>query len=227
VRNHIVACPFAVSTLIVWPARFHCHSPSGGAYNYWCAGAMKALRILMVLASGLFFFAADDLRGEDRVPEPAEYRTSDYRAPTPAGLAGAKVISTAEAERLWRDKTAIFVDVLPQAPRPANLPPGTIWRDKPRLNIPGSIWLPDTGYGALAPVTEDYLRKNLEGATGGDRTKLLVIYCLRNCWMSWNATKRILSMGYANVTWYPDGTDGWTDELLPVAQAQPEPGAGH
>jgi PQQ-dependent catabolism-associated CXXCW motif protein len=100
-------------------------------------------------------------------------------------------------------------------------------RDKPRLNIPGSIWLPDTGYGALAPVTEDYLRKNLERATGGDPAKPLVIYCLRNCWMSWNATKRILSMGYANVTWYPDGTDGWTDELLPVAQAQPEPGAGH
>jgi PQQ-dependent catabolism-associated CXXCW motif protein len=187
---------------------------------------MNALRLLVGLASGLVAFTAADLRGQDRVPEPAEYRTSDYRAPTPAGLAGAKVVSTAEAQRLWRDKTAIFVDVLPHAPRPANLPPGTIWRDKPRLNIPGSIWLPDTGYGALAPVTENYLRQNLERATGGDRAKLLVIYCLRNCWMSWNAAKRIMSMGYANVAWYPDGTDGWTDEMLPVAQAQPEPGAG-
>jgi hypothetical protein len=36
---------------------------------------------------------------------------------------------------------------------------GTIWRDKPRLNIPGSVWLPDTGYGALAAATEDYLRR--------------------------------------------------------------------
>jgi PQQ-dependent catabolism-associated CXXCW motif protein len=186
---------------------------------------MNALRVLVGLASGLVVFAAADLRGQDRVPEPAEYRTSDYRAPTPAGLAGAKVVSTVEAERLWRDQTAIFIDVLSHAPRPANLPAGTIWRDKPRLNIPGSIWLPDTGYGALAPVTEDYLRKNLARATGGDRAKLLVIYCLRNCWMSWNAAKRILSMGYANVAWYPDGTDGWTDERLPVVQAQPEPGA--
>jgi PQQ-dependent catabolism-associated CXXCW motif protein len=187
---------------------------------------MNALHVFAGLASGLVVFAAAGLRGQDRVPEPAEYRTSDYRAPTPAGLAGAKVVSTAEAERLWRDKAAVFVDVLPHAPRPANLPPGTIWRDKPRLDIPGSIWLPDTGYGALAPVTEDYLRNNLARATGGDRAKLLVIYCLRNCWMSWNAAKRILSMGYANVAWYPDGTDGWTDAQLPVAQAQPEPGAG-
>jgi PQQ-dependent catabolism-associated CXXCW motif protein len=116
---------------------------------------------------------------------------------------------------------------LPHAPRPANLPPGTIWRDKPRLDIPGSIWLPDTGYGALAPATEDYLRKNLQRVTGGDRAKLLVIYCLRDCWMSWNGAKRILSMGYANVAWYPDGTDGWTDRLLPVTEAQPEPAAGN
>ena len=38
--------------------------------------------------------------------------------------------------------------------------------------------------------------------------------------MSWNAAKRVLSMGYANVAWYPDGTDGWTDMLLPVTEAQ-------
>ena len=35
--------------------------------------------------------------------------------------------------------TAIFVDVLPHAPRPANLPPGTIWREKTHMNIPGKL----------------------------------------------------------------------------------------
>ena len=188
---------------------------------------MSALRILLGLVSGLAVLVAVDVRSEDRPPEPTEYRTKDYRAPTPASLAGARVVSTAEAERLWQGKSALFVDVLPRAPRPANLPPGTIWRDRPRLNIPGSIWLPDTGYGALAQATEDYLRKNLEQATGGDRAKLLVIYCLRDCWMSWNAARRILSIGYANVAWYPDGTDGWTDMLLPVVEAQPAPAAGN
>jgi PQQ-dependent catabolism-associated CXXCW motif protein len=183
------------------------------------------LRVLLSLVSGLAVFAAADVRGADQVPEPSGYRTKEYRAPTPAGLAGARVVTTLEAEQLWQGKSAIFVDVMPHAPRPANLPPGTIWRDRPRLNIPGSIWLPDTGYGELAAVTEDYLRRNIDRATASDHAKLLVIYCLRDCWMSWNAAKRILSMGYSNVAWYPDGTDGWTDILLPLTEAQPAPAA--
>jgi PQQ-dependent catabolism-associated CXXCW motif protein len=133
-------------------------------------------------------------------------------------------MTTDQAEALWRDKTAVFIDVMPRPPRPANLPPGTIWRDRPRANIPGSIWLPDTGYGELPPPVEDYLRRNVESITGGDRTRLLVVYCLRDCWMSWNAAKRIVAMGYTNVAWYPEGTDGWTEVLLPVADAQPAPG---
>ena len=181
---------------------------------------------ISALILGLAAFLCAGVHGEDATPEPQGYRTDNYRAPTPATLAGARVVSTEQAEALWQDKAAIFVDVMPRAPRPPNLPPGTIWRDRPRSNIPGSTWLPDTGYGELAPVTADYLRQNLKRVTGGDSTKLLVIYCLRDCWMSWNAAKRILTMGYTNVAWYPEGTDGWTDALLPVADAQPAPAVG-
>jgi len=190
-------------------------------------GEMTRVYAVVGLILGLTALACGSVRGEEAVPEPSGYRTHDYRAPTPARLAGARVITTAQADALWQDKAAIFVDVMPRAPRPPNLPPGTIWRDRPRLNIPGSIWLPDTGYGELAPVTDTYLRSNLEHVTGGDRTKLLVIYCLKDCWMSWNAAKRILAMGYVNVAWYPEGTDGWTDALLPVIDAQPAPATGN
>src|SRR5262249_47701667 len=131
--------------------------------------------------------------------EPEGYRMEDYRTPTPATLRGARVATTADVEQIWKAGDAIFVDVLPHAPRPPNLPPGTIWREKPHRNIPGSIWLPDTGYGALAAVTEDYLRGNLARLTGGDRSRTLVVYCLRDCWMSWNAAKRILAIGYTDV----------------------------
>jgi PQQ-dependent catabolism-associated CXXCW motif protein len=155
------------------------------------------------------------------VAEPDGYRTTDYRAPTPPTLKGARVLTTAEAEALWKAGNTVFVDVMPRAPRPANLPAGTIWRDKPRQNIPRSVWLPDTGYGALAQVAEDYLRRNLARVTAGDPAKLLVIYCLRDCWMSWNAAKRALAMGYTNVAWYPEGTDGWEDALLPLADSKP------
>jgi PQQ-dependent catabolism-associated CXXCW motif protein len=160
------------------------------------------------------------------VAEPAGYRTGDYRAPTPSSLNGARVVSTREAETIWKAGEAVFVDVLPRAPRPANLPAGTIWREKPRLNIPGSIWLPDTGYGELAAVTENYLRQHLARVTAGDRAKPLVIYCLENCWMSWNAAKRALAMGYTNVAWYPQGTDGWANAGLALAEATPAPAAG-
>src|SRR3954453_17765739 len=157
------------------------------------------------------------------VAEPEEYRTENYRAPVPATLAGARVLTTAQAEAIWRAGNAGFIDVLPRPPKPQNLPAGTVWRDKPRLNIPGSIWLPDTGYGALAAPTDDYFRQGLARASGGDKAKLLVVYCQENCWMSWNAAKRALRYGYDNVAWYPEGTDGWEAEGLRLKEAQPEP----
>ncbi len=155
--------------------------------------------------------------------EPESYRLEDYRAPTPATLRGAKVIGTEEAEQIWRGRLASFIDVLPRPPRPRNLPEGTLWRDKPRSNIPGSVWLPDTGYGELAPSMAEYFAKGLAKATDGNRAKLLVVYCLADCWMSWNAAKRALELGYPNIAWYPEGTDGWLAAGLPVEDAAPEP----
>jgi PQQ-dependent catabolism-associated CXXCW motif protein len=163
---------------------------------------------------------------QEKPPEPDEYRTDNYRAPVPATLAGTRVLTTAEAEAIWRTRAGVFIDVLPRAPKPQNLPPGTVWRDKPRLNIPGSIWLPDTGYGKLAAATEDYLRQGVARASGGNTATLFVIYCQADCWMSWNAAKRVLSYGYPNVVWYPEGTDGWEQADLPLAESQPEPRAG-
>jgi PQQ-dependent catabolism-associated CXXCW motif protein len=178
-----------------------------------------------VIAVCLIGFVPLAASGQDApIPEPGGYRMDDYRAPTPATLTGARVLTTPEAADLWRAGTVVFIDVMPQPPRPAGLPPGTIWRDKARRNIPGSIWLPDTGYGALAAATEDYLRNGLAQASGGEQTKMLVFYCQKDCWMSWNAAKRALGFGYRNVAWFPDGTDGWQDAGLPLADAQPAPG---
>lgn len=177
---------------------------------------------LAVVIVAAFALAAPAL-AQGNVPEPEGYRTDDYRARVPATLAGARVLTTAEAEVIWRAGTAVFIDVLPRPPKPQNLPAGTVWRDNPRLNIPGSVWLPDTGYGKLARSTEDYLRLGLDRASGGNKAALLVVYCQEDCWMSWNAAKRLLSYGYSNVAWYPDGTEGWERANLPVAEAQPEP----
>jgi len=186
------------------------------------------LKLARLIAATLAFTVALALpaHAQENAPEPEGYRTDNYRAPVPVTLAGARVLATGEAEAIWRAGAGVFIDVLPHAPKPQNLPAGTIWREKPRLNIPGSIWLPDTGYGTLAAATEDYLRHGLARATGGKSATLLVIYCLTDCWMSWNAAKRALSYGYRNVAWYPEGPDGWQRADLPVAESQPQPRAG-
>ncbi len=155
-------------------------------------------------------------------PEPDSYRQSDYRAPTPASLKGARVLTTEEVAALWRAGGATFMDVLPQPPRPSGLPADVVWRDKPRFDIPGSIWLPDTGYGELAPVILAYFRRGLDKALSA-RPRPLVFYCLKDCWMSWNAAKRALALGYSDVAWYPEGADGWAAAGLPLERRIPEP----
>ena len=157
-------------------------------------------------------------------PEPEDYRMDHYRGPVPATLEGARVVGPEEAHELWLVGGVAFIDVLPRAPRPENLPEGTIWREKPRESIPGAIWLPNVGYGAIAEVTSEYFRAGLEKATGGDAGHPVLFFCLEECWMSWNAAKRALEWGYSEVYWLPEGTDGWAFHDFPTEVVEPEPG---
>jgi PQQ-dependent catabolism-associated CXXCW motif protein len=156
------------------------------------------------------------------IPEPDGYRMEHYRGPVPATLTGGTVIGPEDTYAFWQDKTAAFIDVLPQAPKPKGLPEGTIWRDKPRSSIPGAIWLPNVGYGAIADVTADYFRRGLEKVTQGDTTHPVVFFCLEDCWMSWNAARRSIEWGYSNVYWFPEGTDGWALWDYPLERVKPE-----
>ena len=160
---------------------------------------------------------------QDLVPEPDTYRMDHYRGPVPQTLAGGVVVSTETAHALWYTNSVAFVDVLPRAPKPPNLPKGTIWREKPRHSIPGAIWLPNVGYGAIADVVADYFRAGLKAAVGDDKAAPILFFCLEECWMSWNAARRAIEWGHTRVFWFPEGTDGWqfydypTDEILPMA----------
>jgi PQQ-dependent catabolism-associated CXXCW motif protein len=127
---------------------------------------LSGRRLAAVLCFVLIGVLAHARAGE-APPEPATYRQRDYRAPTPATLKGARVLTTEEAAALWRAGEAAFIDVLPQAPRPAGLPADVVWREKPHYDIPGSVWLPDTGYGERTPVMLDYFERGLDKASGG------------------------------------------------------------
>lgn len=182
----------------------------------------RAAGVLVLLTA--VQLAADEATAAESVPEPAGYRMENFRAPVPATLAGGIVVSLEEAEALVEAGDTVLIDVLPRPPKPKSLPEGTIWRPRPRHNIPGSVWLPNTGFGALAADTEDYFRGNLERLTKRDKARSILFYCLANCWMSWNAAKRAISYGYAKVHWFPEGTDAWTALGLPTEESEPIPG---
>lgn len=154
------------------------------------------------------------------VPEPSDYHGEPYRSPVPATLAGAQVADTAQAQVLHADGVP-FLDVLPRTPKPEGLPEGTVWREPPHETIPGAVWLWNTGYDRLAPAEQARLDAGLTAATKGDKTAPVVIFCKRDCWMSWNAAKRAVAAGYTAVTWYPDGVDGWLEAGGDLVRAEP------
>lgn len=153
------------------------------------------------------------------------YRIAEFRAPVPCCVPGAHTVDTNDLVNLLDQygKTVVLIDVLPTPPRPKQLPATTLWLPPRRNNIPDTVWLPNVGYGRLSEELKQYFRTNLERVTDSRLDRPLVIYCLAECWMSWNAAKRAAEYGYTQVYWYPEGTTAWEKAGLPVARSKPVP----
>ncbi len=167
---------------------------------------MTRRRLVSLACFALFVRSVGAARA---VEMPEGYRTDNYHAPTPDAVPGGVVVHTAAVRALADEGRAILIDVLPAPRRPDGIKPGAPWMPLPRMDLPGSVWLPDVGRGALDAVTEAWFRNQLAELTGGDLARALVFYCMTDCWMSWNAAKRAASYGYTRVLWYPEGADGW------------------
>jgi len=186
-----------------------------------CVALVRAAALVLLAGLALNVSAA---HAEGPPPvEPPDYRLDNYRSPVPLTLRGAKALNGDEAADLWNANGATFIDVYPQAPKPANLPAGTFWRDPVHRSIEGAHWLPNVGYGALSAKVNDYFRTRLDRLTGGNRDAPIVFFCLRDCWMSWNAAKRALELGYSNVMWFRDGTDAWQELGYPLVNVAKDP----
>lgn len=192
-----------------------------------CRGCLAARHVFAIgLSIGVAWQLAVFAAGEDCVPvEPSRYRMSEFRAPVPCTLDGATVVSTEALQRLIERESPVLIDVLPSPRRPEGLPEDAPWLPPVRHNIPGTVWLPNTGFGELPVEEERYLRSNLERLTGGDRSHRVVFYCLADCWMSWNAARRAVAWGHSSVFWYPHGTEGWESASLPLEESSPVPRA--
>jgi PQQ-dependent catabolism-associated CXXCW motif protein len=155
---------------------------------------------------------------------PDGYRMSHYRAPTPATVPHAVTLDTIELAALIDSGSVRLVDVQAVVVRPETAEFGFAWLpNEPRYNIPGSVWLPNVGYGQLEPHMDAYFRHHLRRVTSGRLDRPLVFYCVADCWMSWNAVQRAHRYGYHALYWYRGGTDAWQAAGRPLQEGQPEP----
>jgi PQQ-dependent catabolism-associated CXXCW motif protein len=178
---------------------------------------LASLACLAAAAPGGMARAAPD------VPQPEGYRLDDYNAAVPDAVPGAQTIHTDALHALTTSHELVLVDVLPAPRRPPGMRPDAPWLPVPRRDIPGSLWLPEIGRGAIPPELDAWMERKLEAATGGDHDRPVVFYCRANCWMSWNAAKRAVAHGWRTVLWYPDGAEAWEAAGLPLAEAHPAP----
>jgi len=147
------------------------------------------------------------------------YRQTQYRSPTPPSIDGAQTLDTAALKALLEEQSdVVLVDVYR-----SQWLAGRFIDSEPHANLPGSIWLANTGDGDLQPEWASYLSENLARASQGNLEQPIVFYCRSDCWLGWNATRRAHALGYKRLYWYRDGVDGWEQAGLPLHPATPEP----
>lgn len=128
----------------------------------------------------------------------ASLRLSDYSAPTPESIPGARVIGTAELRHAVQG---------PASERPLLFDV----RGERQDSLPGAIWLPGAGRGSsFEDAVQKQLAAMLREVTRGDVSRTLVFFCAGpRCWLSYNTALRAVKLGYRNVRWYREGTEVW------------------
>jgi len=173
-------------------------------------------RSLLAAALCLAFVAASAA-----IPEPDGFRLDDYRGAVPGTVAGATVVHAKQIQELQEQGDVVLIDVLAAPRRPTGTRPDTPWLPTPHSVLPGSLWWPDIGRGAISPELDSRLRQRLAAITAAHPGSLVVFYCKANCWLSWNAAKRAAQYGI-KAGWFPEGVDGWKAAGLPMQDATPE-----
>jgi len=144
-----------------------------------------------------------------KVAEPDGYWTGPINAEVPATIAGGEVIHARALSDLLARERALIIDVSNVPRRPAEMMEGAPWLPLRHAGIPGSLWIPGAGLGAIPPKIDRYFRERLRKATADNLDHLIVIYCHERCWLSWNAARRAIEYGYRRVYWFPEGIEGW------------------
>jgi len=132
---------------------------------------------------------------------------AQVHSPTPVTApSGAKTISTQELVKLYRAEAGLVVlDVLSD-------------NAVTKKTLPNASWFQGGGWsqsGKNADIEEKFA-KAMEGIAPKKDTPI-VAYCLDSeCWLSWNASMRLVAMGYKRVYWYRGGVEAWIQAGLPL-----------
>lgn len=149
------------------------------------------------------------------------FRMERYRAPVPSSIPGGITVDTEFVKQKHSEGNMLFIDVFPPRGMGADPIDGFWVVTEPRFSISGTVWLPEVGRGYLDPPYADYFKRNLLRLTKAQYDKPMVFFCTADCWQSWNAAKRAIELGYTQVHWYPNGTDGWQEHGLAVVETAP------
>ena len=124
-----------------------------------------------------------------------QLRQGQMHAPTPTAIPGANAVSTAAlAGAIASGQQMVLIDVLGG-----------------QYSLPRALMAPALASpGNFQDRTQQQASQWLNQITGGRRDLPIVIYCSDpHCWLSYNATLRVVNAGFANVYWYRGGITAW------------------
>lgn len=167
-----------------------------------------AVLLILLLLGCEWMGASKPMFAMERFRAPPYHAVTTQYAPQ-----GVTKISATQLKQRLKNDNIILMDVFGAIFREESLYFDGAWLlSEPRQNIPSSVWLANVGKQTLSPLLEDYFRSQLQRLTAGNKERVLVFYCIEDCWMSWNAAKRAHAWGYNKVLWFREGVDGWLEQ---------------
>ena len=143
------------------------------------------------------------------------YRIDRPRGPVPGPPEGVAALDTAAVARAAG--TSLLVDVSPVQDGRRDPASGRWTLLTPARSLPGALWFPEAGRVPGDPAIIAHFTATVPMLARG---RTIIIFCLADCWMSWNAALRLHRMGLA-VAWYGPGRDGWAAAGKPLAPVMP------
>jgi PQQ-dependent catabolism-associated CXXCW motif protein len=141
------------------------------------------------------------------------YRIERPRSPVPGPPEGVTALDAAGVAALA--KRALLIDVSPVEDGRRDAASGRWTLRAPARSIPGALWFPEAGRVPGNAAIIAHFTASVPRLAAG---RPVVVFCLADCWMSWNAALRLHRMGM-RVHWFGAGRDGWAAAgraLVPV-----------